>query len=105
LGINPRLAGKLGQTAGAAAVGFRGSEWLWEWLALHQEDPEASSENSPQLRTQPLPNLPPCHPLGTPLAQVLTLGNQTLVNRASQHGDAVFAHLIAKVLTGDADGT
>jgi len=77
--------------------------WLREWLTLHQEGPEASSENSPQLRTQPLPNLPPYHPLSTPLAQMLTLGNQTLVNRAGQHGDAVFAHLMAKVLTVDAE--
>jgi len=90
---------------GSAGLGGGWLAWLWEWLALHQEDPEASSEHSPQLRTPPLPNLPPCHPLSTPLAQMLTLGNQTLVNRASQHGDAVFAHLIAEVLAGNADGT
>ena len=36
---------------------------------------------------------------------MLALGDQTLVNRAGQQGDAVLADLVAEVLTGDADGT
>ena len=41
----------------------------------------------------------------TPLGQVLTLGNQTLMNGTGQQGDAVLADLIAEVLAGDAHGT
>ena len=52
-----------------------------------------------------LPNLPPCHPLGTPLGQVLSLWNQTLVDRAGQQGDAVPADFIAEVLASDTHGT
>jgi len=36
---------------------------------------------------------------------VLTLGDQTLVDRASQQGDAVLADLIAEVLASDTHGT
>ncbi len=36
---------------------------------------------------------------------MLPLGNQTLVNRAGQQGDAVPTDLVAEVLAGDADGT
>ena len=43
-------------------------------------------------------NLPPGHPPRTPPSQVLALGNQTLVNRAGQQGDAVVADLITEVL-------
>ena len=60
---------------------------------------------SPRIRTPPLSNLPPCHPLSAPLGQVLALGNQTLVNGTGQQGDAVPADLVAEVLAGDADGT
>ena len=60
---------------------------------------------SPRLRTPPLPNLLPCHPLSAPLGQMLTLRNQTLVNGAGQQGEAVPADLIAEVLAGDASGT
>jgi hypothetical protein len=50
-------------------------------------------------------NLLQCHPLSTPLGQVLPLRNQTLVNRAGQRSDAVPADLISKVLASHADGT
>jgi hypothetical protein len=36
---------------------------------------------------------------------MLTLGNQTLMDRAGQQGDAVPADLITEVLSGDAEGT
>jgi hypothetical protein len=58
---------------------------------------------SPRLRTPPLPHLLPCHPPRAPLGQVLSLRNQTLMNRAGQQGDAVPPDLVAKVLAGDAD--
>jgi hypothetical protein len=41
--------------------------------------------------------------MSTPLGQVLTLGNETLMNRAGEQGDAVPADLVAEVLAGDAD--
>jgi hypothetical protein len=43
--------------------------------------------------------------VAAPLGQVLPLGDQTLVNRAGQQGDAVLSDLVAEVLTGDANGT
>ena len=55
------------------------------------------------LRTPPLPNLLPCHPLRAPLSQMLALRDQTLMNRTGQQGDAMPADLVAKVLAGDAD--
>ncbi len=55
--------------------------------------------------TPPHRNLLPCHPPKASLSQVLSLRDQTLVNRTGEQGDAVPAHLIAKVLAGDADGT
>ena len=61
------------------------------------------TQNSPNLRTPPAPNFPPCHPLSATLSEVLTLGNESLMNRASQQGDAVLAHLIAGVLASDTD--
>jgi len=48
-------------------------------------------------------HLTPCNPLRAPLGQVLVLGNQTLMNRAGQHRDAVLTHLVAELLTGHAD--
>jgi hypothetical protein len=54
-------------------------------------------------RTPPNRHLLPSNPLRTPLGQVLPLRNQTLVNRTGQQGDAVPAHLVAEVLTGDTD--
>ena len=57
----------------------------------------------PKLRTSTERNLPPRHPLRTPLGQVLPLRDQTLVNRTGQQGDAVPADLVAEVLTGDTD--
>ena len=47
--------------------------------------------------------LPSGRPPRTPLAQALPLGNQTLMNRAGEQGDAVPAYLVAAVLTGDTD--
>ena len=47
----------------------------------------------------------PRHPLRATPGQVLTLGNQTLMNGAGQQGDAVLADLVAEVLAGDADST
>ena len=56
---------------------------------------------SPTLWTPPNRHLPPSNPLRTPLGQVLTLRNQTLMNRTGQQGDAVPSHLVAEVLAGD----
>jgi len=36
---------------------------------------------------------------------MLALGNQTLMNRTGQQGDAVPADFVAEVLAGDAEGT
>ena len=57
----------------------------------------------PTLRTPPNRHLLPCHPLRAPLGQVLSVGNQTLMNRTSEKSDAVPADLVAEVLAGDAD--
>ena len=57
----------------------------------------------PTLRTPPNRHLLPSNPLRAPLGEVLSLRNQTLVNRTGQQGDAVPSHLIAEVLTGDTD--
>ena len=57
----------------------------------------------PTLRTPPRRHLLPSNPLRAPLGEVLALGNQTLVNRTGQQGDAVLSHLVAEVLTGDTD--
>jgi hypothetical protein len=59
--------------------------------------------SSPTFRTPPLPHLPPSDPLRAPLGQVLSLRNQTLVNRTGEKGDAMPADLVAKVLAGNAD--
>jgi hypothetical protein len=67
---------------------------------FHRNDPA-----SPRFRTPPPLNLLPRHPLRAALGQVLTLRNQTLMNRTGQQGDAVPADLVAEVLAGDADGT
>jgi hypothetical protein len=48
-------------------------------------------------------DLLPCHPLRTPLGQMLPLRNQTLMDGAGQQGHAVPADLVAEVLAGDAD--
>ncbi len=71
--------------------------WLWGWLALHQEDPEVRGENSPQLRTSRRPNFPPCHPLSTPLGQVLPLRNQPLVNRTGKQCHELMNNPMKKV--------
>jgi hypothetical protein len=57
----------------------------------------------PTLRTPPNRHLLPSNPLRAPLRQMLPLRNQTLMNGTGEQGDAVPSHLIAKVLTGDAD--
>ena len=59
--------------------------------------------NSRRFKTPTNHNLTPRHPPRTPPSQVLALGNQTLVNRTSQQGDAVPAHLITKVLASHAN--
>lgn len=48
-------------------------------------------------------NLPPGNPPRTSPSQVLSLWDQTLVDRAGEQGDAVPAHLITEVLAGHAD--
>jgi len=53
--------------------------------------------------TPPHPILPPRHPSRTAPSQVLSLGNQTLMNRTGQQGDAVPAHHITEVLASHAD--
>jgi hypothetical protein len=57
----------------------------------------------PTLRTPPDRHLLPSNPLRAPLRQMLSLGNQTLMNRTGQEGDAVPSHFVAEVLTGDTD--
>ena len=61
--------------------------------------------SSPHLRTPPHRHLPPSNPPSAPLGQVLPLRDQTLMDGAGQHRDAVLADLVAEVLAGDADGT
>ena len=53
--------------------------------------------------TPPNLHLPPGHPPRTAPGQVIALGDQTLVNRTGEQGDAVPSHLVAEVLTGHAD--
>ena len=57
----------------------------------------------PTFRTPPNRHLLPSNPLRAPLGQVLALRNQTLMDRTGEKSDAVPAHLVAKVLTGDTD--
>ena len=64
-----------------------------------------SLDPSPHLRSPPNRCLPPSNPLSAPLGQVLPLRDQTLMDGAGQHRDAVPADLVAEVLAGDADGT
>ena len=47
----------------------------------------------PTLWTPPNRHLLPWHPLSAPLGQMLALGNQTLMDGAGQHRDAVPANL------------
>ena len=58
---------------------------------------------SRRLRTPTNRHLPPRNPPRTPPSQVLTLGDQTVMNRAGQQGDAVPAHLITEVLASHTD--
>ena len=44
---------------------------------------------------------PASEPTGNPPSQVLSLGNQTLMNRAGEQGDAVHADHTTKVLAGN----
>jgi hypothetical protein len=62
-----------------------------------------SHSASARLRTPPNRHLPSSDPLTTPLAQVLALGNQTLMNRACQESHTMPADLVLEVLAGDAD--
>ncbi len=68
-----------------------------------QEVARGSDDPSPTLWTPPNRHLLPSDPLRAPLGQMLPLGNQTLMNRTGQQGDAVPSHLVAEVLAGDAD--
>jgi hypothetical protein len=56
-----------------------------------------------RLRTPPNRHLPPSDPQAAPLGQVLALGNQTLIDGAGQHRDALVPDLVAEVLAGEAD--
>jgi len=90
-------------------------EWIWAIFGQVSKQDRTEYPTKPDhwrlgrkrfgLRTPPLPHLLPCHPLRTPLGQVLSLGDQTLMNRAGEQGDAVSADLVAEVLAGDADRT
>jgi len=84
----------------SSAQGTSGAPVKWE-----QGDTDTHTTPLPTLRTPPNRHLPPSDPLSAPFGQMLTLGNQTLMDRTSQHRDAVPADLVAEVLTGDADGT
>jgi hypothetical protein len=59
---------------------------------------------STRFKTTRLPNHPPHRRLIAPLAQVLPLENQTLVNRAGQQGDAVPADIRAEALARHLNG-
>jgi hypothetical protein len=74
-------------------------------LLLHLEASVALHQPPPSCRfwTPPHGNLPPGNPPRTPPSQVLTLRDESLVNRAGEQGDAVPAHLIAKVLASHTD--
>lgn len=68
---------------------------------------QSNAPNIPHPASRPdqTPTLTPRNQLSTPLAQVLPLGNETLMNRAGQQRDAVPSDLVAEVLAGDADRT
>jgi len=72
-----------------------------------ERDQQAGATQAPlpTLRTPPNRNLPPSDPLSAPFGQMLTLGNESLMDRTGQHRDAVPTDLVAEVLTGDADST
>ena len=65
--------------------------------------PSKLRDHHPPSGTPPNRHLLPSNPLRAPLGEVLALGNQTLVNRTGQQGDAVPSDLVAEVLTGDTD--
>jgi hypothetical protein len=59
----------------------------------------------PRFRTPPNRHLTPSDPQSAPLGQMLSLGNESLMDGAGQHRDALVPDLVAEVLTGEADGT
>jgi hypothetical protein len=61
------------------------------------------SPSSCQLSQVSVAHLLPCHPLRTPLGQMLALGNQTLMDGTGEQSYAMPADLIAEVLAGDTD--
>ena len=84
---------------------------MWCWMPeLRKRSPALDSSGddrrfhatSPTLKT-PRRHLLPWNPPRKPPSQVLSLRNQTLVNRTGEQGDAVLADLIAEVLTGNTD--
>jgi hypothetical protein len=86
---------------------------VWEvatGVALRERVPKASMAygclyliQSHRLWAPPNTHLPPSNPLSAPPGQRLALRNQTLMDRAGRHRDAVPADLVAEMLTGDAN--
>jgi len=64
---------------------------------------KSHAEQLRRLRAPTNRDLPPRNPPSTPPSQVLTLGNESLMNRAGEQGDAVPAHLVTEVLAGHTD--
>jgi len=91
-----------------------------EWIAstLSGTNPEGTKRGTiktrrrhrpldllPRFRTPPNRHLTPSDPQSAPLGQMLALGNESLMDGAGQHRDALVPDLVAEVLTGEADGT
>ena len=74
-------------------------------LLLHLEASVAlhHSAASRRFRTPPHSDLPPRHPSRTPPSQVLSLRDESLVDRAGEQSGAVPADLIEEVLASHAD--
>ena len=71
--------------------------WLGVWLSAVARAQTGKWSHSTNLRTPPLLNLLPRHPLGTPLGKLLALGDETLMNGVGEHCAAVPAELVAEM--------
>ena len=75
-----------------AGFSARNPELAFQWSTRHLP--------LPRLRTPPHRHLPPSDPPSAPLGQVLTLGNQTLMDRTGQRRDALVPDLVEEVTEG-----
>ena len=108
MSVHKKIPGVLDSARDRSPVAHHDSSTLLSIFTYAMTDSRRRSSRHTQgasltLRTPPNRHLPPSNPLRAPLGQMLALGNQTLMNRTSQHRDAVPADLVAEVLTGDAD--